>query len=139
VGMFELRLTPDSTGETFDVSAGMRDVVMWEKTHRGRSLAQIGEGNLSAVMIYELAFAACRRQQLIPRELTEQEFNDTYEIDVETPDEHAARLRAEALRDRIAAGEVEVPPRAEGEPFNGFTPQHSEEPADGMDPTRPEA
>lgn len=141
--MFDLRIAPDD-GEPFDVKAGMRDVVMWEKTHRGRSLSQLGDGGLSAGMVYELAFSACQRQQLIPREMTEKQFTDTHEIDVETPEQSAARQRAEDLKARILAGVVEPPtvagvltdePDEPDEPFDGFTPHHA---ADESDPTRPE-
>lgn len=150
MAMFNLRLTPDD-GETFDVEAGMRDVVMWEKTHRGRSLAALAGEGLSATMIYELAYSACRRQQLLPRDLPESLFVERYEIEVEEDDERAARLRAEALRDRIRdaelpgaeqpiiepstdeQGETDGPPPAPIDPFDGFTPRHD------ADPTRPEA
>lgn len=110
MAMFELRITPDETGEAFDVNAGMRDVVIWERTHRGRSLAQIGDGNLTATMVFELAFSACRRQQRIPRELTEEQFFESYEVEVEEPAERAARIKAEALKQRIVDGVVPVEP-----------------------------
>lgn len=105
MALFDMRLTPDSTGETFDVAAGMRDVRIWEKTHRGRAYAQLAEPTATA--LYEIAFGACRRQRLIPDALTEAEFIETYELDLEDPGEKRARLAAEGLRDRIVQGEVE--------------------------------
>lgn len=134
--MFNLRITPDG-GETVDVSAGMRDVVMWEKTHRGRSLAELGAGGLTAGMVYELTYAACRRQQLIPRELTEAQFNESYEIEVEDDDVRAARLRAQDLKRRIVDAELPAPP--EPDTFDAFTPRHEPEIEEGPDPTLPEA
>lgn len=130
MAMFEFRVVPDE-GEAFDLTAGMRDLVMWEKTHKGRGLAQVGDG-LTASMIYEIAFSACRRQQLLPRELAEADFVAGYEVDVETAQEKAARLRAEELKRRIDEGTV--PPDAtvdelDDEPL----------PAGDVDPTHPGA
>jgi hypothetical protein len=104
--MFELRIHPDGA-EPFDVTAGMRDVRQWEKTHRGRGLGQLqSKDGISATILFEIAYTACRRQSRIPAGLTEDEFADTFEIDVETPDEKAARLRAENLKRHIEDGEV---------------------------------
>ena len=101
--MFELMIQPDD-GEPFEVSAGMRDVRLWEKTHPKRGLGQLQDGaGISAVLLFEIAYSACRRQKRIPAELTEDEFCEAYEIDVETPQEKAARLRAQALRDDLLA------------------------------------
>lgn len=132
MAMFEFRIVPDD-GEAFDLTAGMRDLVMWEKTHRGRALAQVGDG-LSASMVYEIAFSACRRQQVLPRDLTEPEFIAGYEVDVETVDEKAARLRAEALKQRIAEGVV--PPDATEDDVED---DDASPPAGDVDPTPPGA
>lgn len=127
MAMFELRITPDD-GDTLDVSAGMRDVRMWEKTHKNRGLGQLSDGAaISATVLYELAFTAAKRSGLLPAGLTEDAFADQYELEVEEPAERAARIKAEALVARIAAGEVPSDDEPEG----------SEPEGDGADPTRP--
>ena len=122
MAMFNMRITPDSTGEPFDLSAGMRDIVVWEKTHRGRSLAQIGDGNLTGGMVYELAYSACRRQGKVPDGLTEAEFLADFDIDVEDDEERAARLRAESLKQRIVEGIVPVDDGPELDPMDPTPP-----------------
>lgn len=126
--MFDLIVTPDD-GEPIELEAGMRDVRMWEKTHRGRALAtHLGE-NMKAEYLFELAYSACRRQQLIPPELTEEQFVETYEIDLEQPGERARRKAAAAFKAELSA--ATVPPEtptdeAEDEGDRG-----------GVDPTHP--
>lgn len=121
MGMFELRVTPDG-GEAFDLSAGMRDVRMWEKTHKGRGMGMLREAEgVSATLLFEIAYSACRRQKLIPDGMTEDEFTEMYEVDIETPEERTARQRAEELTARIRGGEVSddadpTPPEASPEP-----------------------
>jgi hypothetical protein len=74
MSMFELRIQPDGA-EPFDVSAGMRDVRLWEKTHRGRSMGQLQSADgVSATVLFEVAYTACKRQGAIPAGLTEDEF-----------------------------------------------------------------
>jgi len=107
MGMFNFRLTPDD-GETIDVVASMRDVRMWEKTHKGRSLGQLSDGaGISATILYELGFTAAKRGQSIPSGLTEDDFADRYDLEVETDEQTAARTAAVDLKARIEAGAVE--------------------------------
>lgn len=112
MSMFEFRVIPDDPAvEPFDLTAGMRDVRIWEKTHprRGMGMLQDAAG-VKAEVLFEIAFSACRRQKLIPAEMTEESFIDAHEIDIETPGEKAARKKAERLRDEIlTAGEPEIP------------------------------
>jgi hypothetical protein len=117
MGMFELRVTPDG-GETIDISAGMRDVRMWEKTHKGRSMGMLRDADgVSAGLLFEIAYASMRRQGLLPDGLTEEEFTETYELDIEDENEKAARLRAEALTARIEGADAEeVPDEADPTP-----------------------
>lgn len=84
--MFDFTVTPDG-GDPITVAAGMRDVVLWEKTHKGRALAQIGDATkLSASIIYELAYSACRRQRLLPDGTTEAAFCENYDIEFDVPE-----------------------------------------------------
>jgi hypothetical protein len=111
--MFDFKITPDE-GDTFELTAGMRDIVMWERTHKGRAFAQLGDGGMSATMLYEIAYSACRRQGLVPREISEQQFIASYEIE---------------LGEDEPAAEPEAPPTPDDEdddsdpmidPFDGF-------------------
>ena len=105
--MFNFRVTPDS-GQPFGLTAGMRDVRWWEKTHRGRSMGMLqSAAGVSAGVLFEIAYSAARRQGLVPDTMTGDAFADAFEIDVETADEHAARLRAEGLVDRINEADAE--------------------------------
>lgn len=120
MAMFEFLLQPDA-GEPVEMTAGMRDVRLWEKTHPKRSMGQLQDGaGISATILFEVAYSAAKRQGRIPAGMTEDEFVEQYEIDVETPDEKAARLRAEDLKRRIQDG---VPPADddEGDP-SGLDP-----------------
>lgn len=130
--MFDLIVTPDG-GEPIELEAGMRDVRMWEKTHRGRALAaHLGDG-MKAEYLFELAYAACRRQQLIPADLTEQDFTERYEIELEEPGTRARRKTAAAFKAELNAATAEAPPElpAVGEP--------EDESGLGVDPTPPGA
>jgi hypothetical protein len=86
--MFKFTIKPDG-GTSFDIEAGMRDLRMWEKTHKGRVFGQIANAEgMSATALYEIAYAACRRQQLIPADVTENQFADGYDLDlIEDEDE----------------------------------------------------
>lgn len=131
--MFHLLITPDDGSDRFEVTAGMRDLVIWERTHKGRSLSQVGDGALTAGMLYEIGFSACTRQQLIPRGTSAPEFFEAYEIDVESEAERTARHAAERLKERIEAGAV-PPPVAEPEPDAGDVDEDAPG-AGGADPT----
>lgn len=128
MSMFDMIVTPDD-GEPIEIEANMRDVRMWEKTHRGRALAShLGE-NMKAEYLFELAFSACRRQRLIPAELTEESFIETHEIELEEPGARARRHAARAFRAEIV-GATSTPPVIVDEAEDGGD-------EGGPDPTRP--
>jgi len=102
VSMFEILVQPDGL-DSFELSAGLRDIRLWEKTHAKRSMGQLQDGAaISATILFEVAYSACRRQGLIP-DITEDVFCESYEIEVETPEEKRARLAAEGFRDQVRA------------------------------------
>jgi hypothetical protein len=79
--MFAFRATPDN-GDTLIIEAGMRDLRMWEKTHKGRALGQVRDSaNISATVLYEIAFSAARRQGMLALDVNEDAFGDTYDIE----------------------------------------------------------
>jgi hypothetical protein len=86
--VFEFTIVPDDKGrEPFKVSAGLRDLRVWEKTHKGRSLGQVSSAaGVSATLMFEIAYAACVRQRLLPPGTTEEQFVDEFELEVgDTP------------------------------------------------------
>lgn len=81
--MFTFTVKPDG-GAQFEVTAGTRDVLRWEKTTRGASLAQLKDG-VSFGALYKIAHIAAVRQQLFTGPLAD--FEDTCELEFEEEDE----------------------------------------------------
>lgn len=78
---------PDG-GEPYTMTAGARDIMLWEKTHRGASFSQIKD-NLTMTALYQIAHVAARRQGLFAGTLDE--FENTAELVFDTkPHEGAA-------------------------------------------------
>jgi hypothetical protein len=75
--MFAFTVKPDG-GEPFQVTAGARDVLAWEKTNRGKTFKTLTE-TLSMVDLYRLAHVTCRRAGLFTGDLAE--FEETCELD----------------------------------------------------------
>jgi hypothetical protein len=85
--MFKFKVMPDG-GDTFEVEAGMRDLRMWEKTHRGRTFGMLTDrNNMSATALFEVAFVAAKRLGKLPAGVTEDQFALEYEIDLLTSDD----------------------------------------------------
>lgn len=81
--MFTFTVKPDG-GKPFEVTAGTRDVLRWEKTTRGASLAQLKEG-VTVGALYRIAHIAAVRQQLFTGTLAE--FEDNCELEFEEEEE----------------------------------------------------
>jgi hypothetical protein len=81
---FEFEIIPDDqTIEPFRVEAGMRDLRMWEKLHRGRGLGLLGDkSSITATIMFEIAYSAARRQGKIPNTMTGDLFADTHELNI---------------------------------------------------------
>lgn len=77
--MITFKVTPDGE-EPYDVKAGSRDIVFWEKTTKGAALIQLREG-LKLTDLYKIAWIACRRQSLFAGSL--EDFEKNCEIDYE--------------------------------------------------------
>jgi hypothetical protein len=58
--MFDFEIRPDH-GEPYKLTAESRDVLVWEKTGRGRSLKTLTD-NVSLADMYEISHIAARRQ-----------------------------------------------------------------------------
>lgn len=82
--MFEFKIKPVEGGEEYRVTADSRDVYMWEKTGKGRSLAQLRD-NPSMAANYEIAYQAARRERLFVGSLAE--FVDGNVLDFREDDE----------------------------------------------------
>jgi hypothetical protein len=139
---FRFRVEPDD-GDTFEVGAGMRDTRLWEKLHRNRSLGMLSDpASMSATVLFELAYSACRRQGMVPVAMTVDQFVDAYDIEMIDP-------RGNELRE-LTPEYAEVRDRLLAE-FDGLTPLQAETAAlaaqglddevEARDPlsTRPEA
>lgn len=74
--MFTFKLEPDD-GEAFQVTATSRDVLVWERTTRGASLAALLRDRRMADL-YRIAHAAGRRTGLVTVELAE--FERTHDL-----------------------------------------------------------
>ncbi|MCW6008504.1 hypothetical protein K1W54_28765 [Micromonospora sp. CPCC 205371] len=81
--MFDFKITPDGL-EPFEVTAGSRDVLKWERTTKGASFKGIAE-DLKMTDMYKVAWIAAKRQGLYEGTLAE--FEDDCEIDFEETDE----------------------------------------------------
>lgn len=81
--MITFTLLPDGADE-FKVTATSRDVYMWEKVYRGKSLGQL-KANLLMTDLYALAHLACKRQRQY--EGTFDEFESTHDLDFKTDDQ----------------------------------------------------
>ena len=80
---FEFEIIPDDGSPSFRVDAGMRDLRMWEKLHRGRGLGLLSDRtSVTATIMFEIAYSAARRQGKIPNTMTGDHFADTHEIDL---------------------------------------------------------
>lgn len=124
-GMFTFDVRPDGENE-FRVVATSRDVSLWERTHKGRTLKQI-EQSLSMSLMEELAVVACRRQRRW--EGTLEEFRA--HCDVELIDTSHEALRQ--VLDRAVTHDVISDEQAEGiVALAGQTDDTA-----GLDPTRP--
>lgn len=77
--MFTFTVRPDGRDE-FEVKAGTRDVVFWEKTTKGASLSTLQEG-LRLTDLYKIAWIAAKRQSLFAGSLDE--FETTCELEFE--------------------------------------------------------
>jgi hypothetical protein len=85
--MFKMRVVPDQ-GDPFDITATLRDLVWWEKAFRGRSLGMLGDkGKLSATIMYEIGYSACRRQNFIDTNWTLDTFLASCDLELEDDDE----------------------------------------------------
>ena len=81
--MFTLTLTPDY-GDELVVEADSRDIFVWEKTNKGKSLGQL-KSNLLMGDLYTIAHITCKRLTLdVPTKLDE--FVQAYKLDFEEED-----------------------------------------------------
>lgn len=75
--MINFKVMPDD-GEPFEITANSRDIYVWERTHRGKTLGSVIE-NQPIADLYEIAHQAMRNQRGYAGTL--QEFIDTHLID----------------------------------------------------------
>lgn len=73
------RITPEH-GDPYEVDAGTRDLLVWEKTNKaGRTQVDLAKG-ASIADLYGIAFQAAKRLEL--SDLTRAQFEETCEVEV---------------------------------------------------------
>lgn len=83
--MIEFTVVPDN-GDQYQLTAGSRDIVLWEKAHRGASFSQIKD-NLTMTALYQIAHVAARRQGTFTGTLDEfEQQNELVFTDSDEPD-----------------------------------------------------
>lgn len=87
--MITFTITPDG-GAPYELVAGSRDVLIWERTGKGRAFSQFQDG-LRMGSLYELAHVAAKRQGLFDGSLGE--FEQTCDLDTADEDDEAGAGR----------------------------------------------
>lgn len=83
--MYEFRVIPDHA-DPFDLTVSSRDVLLWERTGKGKYAAKLAEtGSYSD--FYSIAYIAARRQGLW--EGTREEFEQQCDIELSDDEEDA--------------------------------------------------
>jgi hypothetical protein len=81
--MFTFTVKPDN-GEPYEVTAGSRDVLVWERTSKGNSFGSLRDG-LHMGDLYRIAHIASRRLGLFTADL--KTFEETCELDFDEEEE----------------------------------------------------
>jgi hypothetical protein len=74
--LITLKVVPDN-GETYTVTATSRDIVTWERTHKGAKFANLESATMAD--LYALAYFAAVRKGLFSG--AEKEFSDSVDIE----------------------------------------------------------
>lgn len=78
--MISFLIRPDN-GEPYKLTAESRDIYVWEKTTKSGKVFNEAVANTSMIDCYEMAHIAARRQGLIPRDVTLQQFVDMHNLE----------------------------------------------------------
>jgi hypothetical protein len=81
--VFTFKVVPDN-GDPYEVTAGSRDVLTWEKSGKGRNVSKFRE-SMEMADLYRLAHIASRRLGLYAGDL--REFEESVEIDLSEEDQ----------------------------------------------------
>jgi hypothetical protein len=84
MALMHLLVTPTSGEEPYDLDVLSRDVLNWERSGKGRTMAQL-QRNTTMVGVYELSHWAARRAQVFSGTLTEWE--EAVDVEIKTEDE----------------------------------------------------
>ncbi|QFU87880.1 hypothetical protein [Amycolatopsis sp. YIM 10] len=81
--MITLKLKDDE-GEVTELTATTRDIVLWERTHRGKTFKSI-QDNMSLIDFYGIAYCAVKRQNIVLMHdfANEKEFTDLFDLEFE--------------------------------------------------------
>jgi hypothetical protein len=75
--MMEIRVVPDG-GEPYDLTITSRDILAWEKVHKGMTFAKFQE-NINMGHLYDLAHRAATRTRVFSGNL--RDFEESHDID----------------------------------------------------------
>lgn len=78
--MIDFKVLPDD-GEPYKVTATARDVLVWERTNKGKVFSDISTRQ-SMVDLYCMAWIASRRLGLIAADLKLAEFEKTHDLEI---------------------------------------------------------
>ncbi|MFI6160393.1 hypothetical protein ACIA59_10635 [Micromonospora haikouensis] len=81
--MFDFKIKPDE-GDEFELTAGSRDVLVWEKTTKGATFGSIAQG-LRITDMYKIAWISAKRQNMFDGTLAE--FESSVELEFEENEE----------------------------------------------------
>ena len=98
--MFTLTLTPDY-GDPIEVEADSRDIFVWEKTNKGKSLGQLKDNLLMGDMYPIAHIAAKRLGEDVPSKLDD--FVKAYKLDWDEDEAESAADAADPTQSAASA------------------------------------
>jgi hypothetical protein len=78
--MFKVTIERDQTGEKFELTVTARDILMWERTTKGASLAGF-QDNARMTDMYAMAFFAAKRAGVLESGTLLKTFETDYDVD----------------------------------------------------------
>lgn len=111
--MIKFTLTPDH-GDTIEVEADSRDIYVWERTGKGRSLGMLAD-NVPMVEMYPIAHITCKRLgEDVPAKL--EDFAAAYALDWSEDDDATDPTQPEPLPESSSRSRSRpASPRASGQ------------------------
>lgn len=109
--MFSFTAKADD-GETFSFESDSRDVANWERTTKGAAMGQLAADDgagMSFTALYRIAWFAARRLGLVPRDMSQPDFERRYALELEDRDKADESDEGGAEDDVEGSGEGDDP------------------------------